>query len=115
MRLITSRRSEFVGTPPTVRLRPLSTVSPVAGPTIEIAADPFPLSTLKLTSLPVDELRLQPAGAACPEGSIATADSVAGFAFAATTGFAGRLRDLCRRASRNCLRRIDRRRACRAR
>ena len=69
---MTSRRSAFVGTPPTARLRPVSTVSPVAGPTTEIAADPFPLSTLKLTSLLVAELRLQPAGAACPEGSIAT-------------------------------------------
>src|SRR6476620_2449032 len=81
MRLITSRRREAVGTPPTDRLRPVATVSPVAGPTTEIAAEALPLSTLNCSSEPDDWPFLQPCGAGAPDGRTATVDSGAALVF----------------------------------
>src|SRR5687767_2288138 len=112
---MTSRRRAEVGTPPTARLRPVSTVSPVAGPTTEIAAEPLPLSTLKLTSLLDDAARLHPLGAAFPDGSKATDVSAVAFGLVATACFTGRFPLARFLARRSCLRRRARRRAWSAR
>src|SRR6185436_11550518 len=73
MRLMTSRRSDVVGTPARVLFRPTVLVSPMAGPITLIDALPTccPLEsdTPNRNSPGVAEVFFQPRGASSPEGS----------------------------------------------
>ena len=83
MRLITSRRSDVVGTPPTDSVAPGIDGLAVAGPTTEIAAEPICAPELIVHA----ELKLaggrlvvsQPFGAGAPDGSIAAGRLSTGF------------------------------------
>src|SRR4030095_673613 len=85
---MTSRRSDVVGTPASIRFRPELTDWPIAGPTTDIDAEPIsvplPLSMRNWSSPLVELPARHPFGADCPEGSTAAEeepDGEAGFGF----------------------------------